>query len=61
MKLFDTQGNITCPRCKEKQNLLKYKRLQFVEDAGCVPVLKCISCNYVFAPDPGPIGISILK
>lgn len=45
-----------CPRCEERNNLLKFTKLNQVNarDYNTVPIYKCPECRYVFAPLPDP-------
>jgi hypothetical protein len=43
---------MTCPRCREKQDILRYVPMGQVEEFidETVPVYKCPSCRWIFAP-----------
>lgn len=45
---------MTCPRCKVEQDILSYVPLLQAKEYEheTVPIYKCASCRWVFAPDP---------
>lgn len=53
ISIINKDGMI-CPRCQERSNLLNFTKLNQVnsEHYNTVPIYKCPSCRYVFAPLP---------
>lgn len=49
-----------CPRCKKLHSLLTYTPLLQIEEFAdeTVPVVKCPSCRWLFAP--APLNIRVL-
>lgn len=45
-------GKMHCPRCKELQDILKYKRMIEVEEfqTETNPIYKCPECRWLFSP-----------
>jgi uncharacterized protein with PIN domain len=41
-----------CPRCKEVQDILRYKPMEVIEEfrLETVPLYKCPKCRFIFAP-----------
>jgi len=46
--------NMRCPRCKKLHNILRYVPMGQIEEfiAETMPVYKCPSCRWIFAPAP---------
>lgn len=42
---------LTCPRCKEKRDILQYPPLQVIEEFArdTTPPIKCPNCRWIFA------------
>lgn len=55
--LIVDQRHMRCPRCRREQDILAYVPMGQVEEfrPETVPVYKCPSCRWIFAPALDPL------